>query len=92
MIGSAALLEPVETVAMSLTVDKVKLAIVVHVVTKDGEAGIADIDMNLWWVTAVPAGTPMTLETVSPERMTATARPRWSSRTRLTATTMATPK
>ena len=22
------------------------------------EAGIADIDMNLWWVTAVPAGTP----------------------------------
>ena len=25
---------------------------------------------------AVPAGTPITLETVSPERMTATARPR----------------
>ena len=22
------------------------------------EAGIADIDMNLWWVTAAPAGTP----------------------------------
>jgi tripartite-type tricarboxylate transporter receptor subunit TctC len=25
------------------------------------EAGIADIDMNLWWVTAVPAGTPQAI-------------------------------
>ena len=41
---------------------------------------------------AVPAGTPMTLETVRPDRMTATAMPRLSSGTRPTATTMATPK
>ncbi len=41
---------------------------------------------------AVPTGTPMTPETVSPARISATAMPRWSSRTRPTATTMATPK
>lgn len=41
---------------------------------------------------AVPTGTPITFETVSPARMSATAIERFSSRTSPTATTMATPK
>ena len=41
---------------------------------------------------AVPTGTPTMPDTVRPARMSATAMPRWSARTRPTATTMATPK
>jgi hypothetical protein len=39
----AGLLEPVEAVAVTLAVDEVELAIVVHVVAEDGEAGVAEV-------------------------------------------------
>jgi len=47
MIGGAALFQPVKAIAMALTVDKVELAIVIHVVTEDGEAGIADVPVTV---------------------------------------------
>src|ERR1700760_4594927 len=43
MVGGACLFKPIEAIAMTLTIDEVKLAIVVHVIAKNGEAGIADV-------------------------------------------------
>ncbi len=43
MGGGAGLLEPVETVAVALTVDEVEFAVVVDVVAEDGKAGVAEV-------------------------------------------------
>jgi hypothetical protein len=41
--GCAALFEPVEAVAMALSVDEIELAVVIDVIAEDGEAGVAEI-------------------------------------------------
>ena len=45
--GCAALLEPVEAVAVALAVDDVDFAVVVDVVAEDGEAGVAEMPVGM---------------------------------------------
>src|SRR5205823_7688511 len=47
MIGSAGLLEPVQAIAVALAVDEIQLAIVVDVVAKDGETGVAKFPIRM---------------------------------------------
>src|SRR5580698_1727912 len=43
MVRRAGLFEPVESIAVALSVDQVELAVVVDIVAEDGEAGVADV-------------------------------------------------
>src|SRR5437764_7544920 len=43
----ASLFEPVQTIAMALTIDQIQFAIVVHVVAKDRKAGVAEFPLPM---------------------------------------------